>query len=129
MIGVVGDLASSVTLGTQVVYNGCDLVQITPSASNDTLTHKGYKNFFRTTAVNSAQATKAVDFIAKNLPNVKKIATVDGNDALRAGQVVAFSGLNQPHNGNYFIVSSRHIVGPTTGYVTEFQFCSNTSGT
>lgn len=55
--------------------------------------------------------------------------TVDGNDKLRAGQVVNFSGLNQPHNGTYFIVSSRHIVGSTTGYITEFQFCSNTSGT
>jgi len=81
LIGVVGDLASSVTLGTQAVYNGCDLVQVTPSASNDTLTHKGYHNFFRTTAVNSDQATKSVAYITKNLPNVKKVATIDGNDA------------------------------------------------
>ncbi len=59
----------------------------------------------------------------------KGSCTVEGNDALRAGQQVNFKGLNQPHNGTYFIVSSKHIVGSTTGYITEFQFCSNTSGT
>ncbi len=59
----------------------------------------------------------------------KGSCTVDGNDALRAGCVVEFAGLNQPHNGKYYILASRHIINHTGGYLTEFTFCSNTSGT
>jgi len=55
--------------------------------------------------------------------------TADGSDALRAGQMVTFAGLNGAYNGSYFIVSSKHVVGASTGYITEFQFCSNTMGT
>jgi phage protein D len=54
--------------------------------------------------------------------------TVDGNDGLRAGTVVEFSGLTTGHNGKFFIISSRHIISPNTGYLTEFTFCSNTMG-
>lgn len=54
--------------------------------------------------------------------------TVDGNDALNAGAVVKFSGLSTNHNGNFYIVSSRHIITPQSGYLTEFTFCSNTLG-
>lgn len=54
--------------------------------------------------------------------------TVDGNDALRAGSVVEFEGLNGPYNGSYYIISSRHIISPTSGYLTEITFCSNTLG-
>lgn len=56
-------------------------------------------------------------------------ATVDGNDALRAGSIVEFEGLNRPHNGKYYILSSRHLITPQNGYLTEITFCSNTSGT
>ena len=59
----------------------------------------------------------------------KGSCTVDGNDALRAGSVVEFAGLNQPHNGKYYILATRHIISHTGGYLTEFTFCSNTSGT
>lgn len=55
--------------------------------------------------------------------------TVDGNDALRAGTVVEFSGLSQPHNGKYYIISSRHTVTAHAGYLTEITFCGNTLGT
>lgn len=55
--------------------------------------------------------------------------TVDGNDGLRAGQVVEFAGLTTSHNGKFYIISTRHIISPTTGYLTEFTFCSNTAGT
>lgn len=55
--------------------------------------------------------------------------TADGSDALRAGQIVEFRGLNANHNGKFYIISSRHIISPVTGYLTEFNFCSNTMGT
>ncbi len=55
--------------------------------------------------------------------------TVDGNDGIRAGTVVEFEGLSAGHNGKFYIVSSRHTITSTGGYLTEFTFCSNTQGT
>jgi hypothetical protein len=37
--------------------------------------------------------------------------------------------LNTNHNGKFYIISTRHIISPTTGYLTELTFCSNTMGT
>lgn len=54
---------------------------------------------------------------------------VQGNDQIRAGTVVEFSGLSKGLNGTYYILSSRHTISSRTGYKTEFIFCSNTSGT
>ncbi len=54
--------------------------------------------------------------------------TIQGNDRVRAGAVVAFSGLNSPNDGSYYVLASRHIISNRTGYTTEFTFCSNTFG-
>jgi uncharacterized protein len=59
----------------------------------------------------------------------KGSCVVDGNDKFRAGQMVDFQGLNMPHNGKYYIISSRHTISPQGGYVTEITFCGNTQGT
>jgi phage protein D len=52
----------------------------------------------------------------------------EGNDKLRAGASVEVKGLKGGHNGAFFIVSSRHTISATSGYLTEFQFISNTLG-
>jgi phage protein D len=54
---------------------------------------------------------------------------VDGNDSLYAGAIVKFSGLQMPHNGKYYIIATRHVITPQTGYTTEITFCGNTLGT
>jgi phage protein D len=54
--------------------------------------------------------------------------TVQGNENLRAGTVVNFSGLNAPFDGAYYVLASRHIISLRTGYTTEFTFCSNSFG-
>lgn len=58
----------------------------------------------------------------------KGSCVVDGNDALRAGQLVNFQGLNMPHNGQFYIVSSRHTITAQGGYTTEITFCGNSLG-
>jgi len=58
----------------------------------------------------------------------KGSCTVEGNDALRAGTVVEFKGLSSPYDGKYYIVSTRHIISSTSGYLTELSFCSNSFG-
>lgn len=59
---------------------------------------------------------------------VRGTATIQGNDQLRAGSTVSFSGLSSPYDGKYYVMASRHVVSNRTGYTTEFTFCSNTFG-
>jgi len=54
--------------------------------------------------------------------------SIQGNDAVRAGSMVNFSGLASKQDGKYYIVSSRHVISNRSGYTTEFTFCSNTYG-
>lgn len=58
----------------------------------------------------------------------KGSCTVEGNDKLRAGQVVDFKGLSKQHNGKYYIISTRHMISANSGYITEVTFCSNSYG-
>jgi phage protein D len=58
----------------------------------------------------------------------KGTCVVEGSDSLRAGAVVEFSGLQTGHNGNFYIISSRHTITAHAGYLTELTFCSNTLG-
>ena len=89
VIGVVGDLASTVTQATQGIYNGCNLVQVTPTSSLDNLSQKGYHNFFRTTALNKDYGGQTVAYVAK-LPGVKTIATIDDNESTTIGLAQTF---------------------------------------
>lgn len=90
MIGVVGDLASTVTGNTQVVYNSCNMAQVTVS-SRDDLTQKGFTNFFRTSAINSDASRLSVDYITKTLSSVHSVATVNTNDATSVTQTQEFA--------------------------------------
>ncbi len=54
--------------------------------------------------------------------------TIQGNDAVRAGSLVTLAGVHAPFDGSYFVLASRHIISPRTGYTTEFTFCSNSFG-
>lgn len=90
VIGVVGDLASTVTGSTQTIYNGCDLVQVTPTSSLDSLSSKGYKNFFRTTALNKDYGGQTVKYVA-SIPNVKTVVSIDDNESTTIGLSNTFS--------------------------------------
>ena len=59
----------------------------------------------------------------------KGTCIVDGDDALYAGAIVEFDGLNMPHNGKYYIIATRHVISASSGYTTELTFCGNTLGT
>jgi phage protein D len=54
---------------------------------------------------------------------------IKGNDALRAGTMIEFSGLSEGLNGSFYVMATRHVIQSKTGYSTEFTFCSNTMGT
>ncbi len=54
--------------------------------------------------------------------------TVVGNDQIRAGTMVEFSGLPNGLNGKFYVMATRHVISNRSGYTTELTFCSNTMG-
>lgn len=106
-IAAVANYASSITLNAQPVYNGCGLTQIVPTASNDTLTTKGFKNFFRVTAKNSDATIGSVKWLTSNRPNIKTVATIDANDASTADTAKQF--IEQAKQAGLTAVDSIHI--------------------
>jgi phage protein D len=56
-------------------------------------------------------------------------AQIQGDDQVRAGSMVEFSGLPEGQNGKYFVIATRHVISVRSGYTTELTFCSNTMGT
>jgi phage protein D len=79
-----------------------------------------------TQAQANAIALAELDRLARQF--ARGTGTIQGNDAVRAGTVVNLDGFAAPFNGKYFVLASRHIISPRTGYTTEFTFCSNSFG-
>lgn len=80
------------------------------------------------TSQSQAQALAKAEFQRLARQFGRGTCTVDGNDALRAGSMVKFAGVSKGFNGNYYIISTRHVVSAYTGYITEITFCSDTMG-
>ncbi len=55
-------------------------------------------------------------------------ATIAGNEEVRAGTMVTFSGIKAAVNGTCFVVGSRHTISAGTGYTIELSFCSTSEG-
>ncbi len=55
-------------------------------------------------------------------------ALIAGNESVRAGTMVTFSGITGAVNGTCFVVGSRHMVSTATGYSVELSFCSTCEG-
>lgn len=111
---VLGNYASTVVLAAQPVYNECGLAQMAVTASNDTLTQKGFTNFFRTTAKNSDIVSAALAYWKKNLTQIKNVATIDGNNASTinvSDQVVAAATA-----AGYTITDQVHLTANATDF-------------
>jgi branched-chain amino acid transport system substrate-binding protein len=67
MYGVIGPPMSHTAQASLKVYSGCDLVNITTSASKPSLTDQGTKSFFRVNARDDAHGWNVALFIKRNL--------------------------------------------------------------
>jgi len=75
VIGVVGHYNSGQTLAAMEVYKDLPIIVITPTASDVTITQKGYKNFFRVNATDAAQGPFDAHYLVEQL-GAKRIAIV-----------------------------------------------------
>lgn len=67
VLGVIGHLNSGQTLAAMELYKEMPLVVITPTASEQTLTERGFTNFFRVNANDSVQAVVDAEFLVNEL--------------------------------------------------------------
>jgi branched-chain amino acid transport system substrate-binding protein len=90
VLGVIGHLNSGQTLAAMEVYKDLSLVVITPTASEVSLTDKGYQNFFRVNANDEAQARVDADFLVNTL-GARRVAVVFNDDpyGIGLGQLIA----------------------------------------
>lgn len=67
VVGVIGHLNSGQTDATLELYDGLGLIVITPTASEQSLTQRGYTNFFRVNANDAVQAAVDASFLAQQM--------------------------------------------------------------
>jgi branched-chain amino acid transport system substrate-binding protein len=84
VLGVIGHLNSGQTLAAMDVYKDLSLVVITPTASEVSLTQKGYQNFFRVNANDYTQARVDAEFLVDKL-GATRVAVIYNDDPYGQG--------------------------------------------
>ena len=84
VLGVIGHLNSGQTLAAMEIYKNLPLVVITPTSSEVSLTQKGYRNFFRVNANDTAQARVDAEFLVKTL-GARRVAVIHNDDPYGQG--------------------------------------------
>jgi branched-chain amino acid transport system substrate-binding protein len=84
VLGVIGHYNSGQTIAAMEIYKDLPIVVLTPTASEQTLTQKGYTNFFRINANDATQARIDAAFLVNKL-GAKKVAIVHNDDPYGIG--------------------------------------------
>ncbi|NOZ05170.1 MAG: branched-chain amino acid ABC transporter substrate-binding protein [Chloroflexi bacterium] len=84
VIGVVGHYNSGQTLAAMEVYKDLPIIVITPTASDVSITQKGYKNFFRVNATDAAQGPFDAHYLVEQL-GAQRVAVVFADNAYGRG--------------------------------------------
>ena len=82
--GMVGHLNSGTTIPASKIYHDAGIAQVSPSATNVTYTHQGFKTAFRVMA-NDAQQGMVLGQYAVNKLAAKSIAIIDDRSAYGQG--------------------------------------------
>jgi branched-chain amino acid transport system substrate-binding protein len=88
ILGVVGHLNSGQTLAAMEIYKDLSIVIITPTASEVSLTQKGYSNFFRINANDAVQAQVDAEFLVNTL-KAHRVAVLYNDDPYGIGLAAA----------------------------------------
>lgn len=84
VLGLIGHYNSGQTLAAMEVYKDLPLVIITPTASELSITQKGYRNFFRVNANDAVQANAVARFLVEEL-GARRIAVVHNDTEYGVG--------------------------------------------
>jgi branched-chain amino acid transport system substrate-binding protein len=84
ILGVIGHYNSGQTLAAMEIYKDLNIVVITPTASEVSLTQKGYTNFFRVNANDAVQAQADAEFLVNTL-KASRVAVLHNDDPYGIG--------------------------------------------
>ena len=84
ILGVIGHLNSGQTEAAMALYKDMDLLVITPTASEQSLTERGYTNFFRVNASDATQAAVDAAFLVDRL-QAQKVALIHNDTSYGQG--------------------------------------------
>ncbi len=84
IVGIVGHYNSGQTLAAMEIYKDLPLVIVTPTASDTSITRKGYSNFFRVNATDAAQGPVDARFLHETV-GARRIAVVHANNEYGRG--------------------------------------------
>jgi branched-chain amino acid transport system substrate-binding protein len=84
VLGLIGHYNSGQTLAAMEIYQDLPLVVITPTASELSITQKGYRNFFRVNANDEVQANALASFLVEDL-GASRVAVVHNDTAYGIG--------------------------------------------
>jgi branched-chain amino acid transport system substrate-binding protein len=104
---VIGAYCSSATEPAQIPIMEAEIVQITPASTNERLTAKGYKYFFRMPPRDDVQAWSTVQFLEKKL-GAKTLALIDDKQTYTAGLTANITKFAK-ENGKVKIVAHEYI--------------------
>jgi len=88
VVAVIGHLNSGQTLAAMELYHTLPLIVITPTASEQSLTARGYTNFFRVNASDDVQAAVDARFLTEKL-GAKRVAVLFNNTEYGRGLAAA----------------------------------------
>jgi len=104
---VVGAYCSSATEPAQIPLMEAQIVQITPASTNERLTAKGYKYFFRMPPRDDVQAWSTVQFLENKL-KAKTLALIDDKQTYTAGLTANIKKFAK-ENDKVKVVAHEHI--------------------
>ncbi|MEJ5197436.1 MAG: branched-chain amino acid ABC transporter substrate-binding protein [Anaerolineae bacterium] len=79
VLGVIGHPNSGQTDAAMAIYKDLPLIVITPTASEVSLTQRGFRNFFRVNAANDVQAKIGAEYLVNKL-GARKVAVLYNDD-------------------------------------------------
>ena len=126
VVAVVGPAFSGATRAAEPTFSAANLATVSPSATNATLSQRGWHNFFRVVADDNAQGNGDAQYAIRALHS-KKIYTID--DASTYGSGLA--GFFDTYAAKYGVKPSHQTAAGTTqcqagtGTVTEYGALSS----
>jgi branched-chain amino acid transport system substrate-binding protein len=84
VLGVIGHYNSGQTLAAMEIYKDLQVVVVTPTSSEVSISQKGYRNFFRVNANDTVQAEVDARFLVENLKS-RRVVLVHNDTAYGVG--------------------------------------------